>query len=131
MYTKGLDQNGREFSEVSIADFLDEDSIGYYYTIENGTIKISEDDVTTLTVRFYAKPATLTTLVDPSIDEYFHEVIVYGIVWRAHEDLQDEELSSYYQNKFSDELKRRMANQSNYEESNVRGGQMFVDQRLI
>lgn len=131
MYTNALDQNNREFTEVSIADFIDEDSIGYYYTIENGTIKVSEDDVTTLTVRFYAKPATLTTLVDPSIDEYFHEVIVYGVVWRMHEDLQDEELSSYYQNKFADELKRRMSNQSNYEESNQRGGQMFVDQRLI
>lgn len=131
MYTNAIDQNSREFVEVSIGDYLNDDLDGYFYTIENGAIKVSEDDVTTLTVRFYAKPETLTAVVDPSIDEYFHEVIVYGIVWRIHEDLQDEELSSYYQNKFTDELKRRMSNQSNYEESNQRGGQMFTDQRLI
>lgn len=131
MYTKAIDQNGREFVEVSIADFLDEDSIGNYYTIENGTIKVSEDDVTTLTVRFYAKPETLSDTVNPTIDEYFHEPLIYGVVWRMHEDLQDEELATYYQNKFGDELKRRMTNQSNYEESNQRGGQMFADQRLI
>lgn len=130
MYTNAIDQNNREFTEVSIADYLSDDS-GYYYTIENGTIKVSEDDVTSLTVRFYAKPETLSATVNPTIDEYFHEVIMYGVVWRMHEDLQDEELATFYQNKFTDELKRRMSNQSNYEESNQRGGQMFVDQRLI
>lgn len=125
------DQNGREFTEVSIADFHDDSIDGYFYTIEAGSLLVSEDDVTTLTVRFYAKPEALSDSVNPTIDEYFHEVIVYGVVWRMHEDLQDEELSTYYQNKFTDELKRRMSNQSNYEESNQRGGQMFTDQRLI
>ena len=131
MYTNAIDQNGREFVEVSIADFLNDDIVGYNYTVENGAIKVSEDDVTTLTLRFYAKPEALSDTVNPTVDEYFHEVIVYGVVWRMHEDLQDEELSTYYQNKFGDELKRRMSNQSNYEESNQRGGQMFTDQRLI
>lgn len=131
MYTMARDQNGREFTEVSIADFHDDTIGGYLYTIENGSILVNEDDVTTLTVRFYAKPEALSDSVNPTIDEYFHEVIIYGVVWRMHEDLQDEELSTYYLNKFTDELKRRMANQSNYEETNQRGGQMFTDQRLI
>lgn len=131
MYSNGIDQNGREFIEASIADFYNDDLSGYRYTIEAGSIKISETDVTALTVRFYAKPEDLTLVVNPTIDEYFHEVIMYGVIWRMHEDLQDEELSTYYQNKFNDELTRRMAAQSNYEESNQRGGQMFVDQRLI
>lgn len=131
MYTNAIDQNGREFVEVSIADFYNDDLSGYRYTVENGAIKVSETDVTTLVVRFYAKPETLSDSVNPTIDEYFHEVLVYGVVWRMHEDLQDEELATYYQNKFGDELKRRMSNQSNYEESNQKGGQMFTDQRLI
>ena len=131
MYTNAKDQNGREFVEVSIADFLNDDLDGYVYTIDSGTIKVSQNDVSTLTVRFYPKPETLTAVVDPSIDEYFHEPIMYGVVWRMHEDLQDEELATFYQNKFTDELNRRMATQSNYEESNQRGGQMFTDQRLI
>jgi len=131
MYTMATDQNGREFTEVSIADFHDDSIDGYFYTIENGSLLVNSDDVSSLTVRFYAKPAPLSDLVNPTIDEYFHEVIVYGVVWRLHEDLQDEELATYYQNKFTDELKRRMSNQSNYEETNQRGGQMFTDQRLI
>lgn len=131
MYTNAKDQNGREFVEVSIADFLNDDLDGYVYTIDNGTIKVSQDDVATLTVRFYAKPETLSDTVNPTVDEYFHEVIMYGVVWRMHEDLQDEELSTFYRNKFNDELNNRMAVQSTYEESNQRGGQMFTDQRLI
>ncbi len=131
MYTRGYDQDGREFTEISIADFHDDNRSGYFYTIENGQLLVSETDVTSLTVRYYAKPENLTEGSTPTIDEYFHEVIVYGTVWRMHEDLQDEELSTYYQRKFEEELNRRLANQSNYEESNQRGGQMFSEQRLI
>ena len=131
MYSRAIDQNGRDFEEVSIADFYDEENLSYRYAVDNGQIKVSEDDVSSLVVRFYTKPETLSDTVDPSIDEYFHEVIMYGVVWRMHEDLQDEELATYYQNKFEDELKRRIANQSSYEENNQRGGQMFTDQRLI
>ena len=131
MYTRAYDQDGREFTEISIADYHDDQRLGYFYTIEDGSLLVSEDDVTSLTVRYYAKPDTLVSGNTPSIDEYFHEVIMYGTVWRMHEDLQDEELSTYYQNKFEDELNRRLGNQSNYEESNQRGGQMFQEQRLI
>ena len=131
MYTRAYDQDGREFTEISIADYHDDGRDGYFYTIEDGSLLVSETDVTALTVRYYAKPDTLTTGSTPTIDEYFHEVIMYGTVWRMHEDLQDEELASYYQNKFEDELARRLGNQSNYEEANQRGGQMFAEQRLI
>lgn len=131
MYTRAYDQDGREFTEISIADYHDDQRQGYFYTIENGSLLVSENDVTSLTVRYYAKPDTLVSGNTPSIDEYFHEVIMYGTVWRMHEDLQDEELATYYQNKFEDELNRRLGNQSNYEESNQKGGQMFQEQRLI
>lgn len=130
MYTNAIDQSGNEYEEVSIADYEPIGSLPQY-TIESGEIKVNSLDVASLVVRFYTKPETLSSTVDPSIDEYFHEVIMYGVVWRMHEDLQDEELATYYQGKFDSELKRKISNQSNFEESNQRGGQMFSDQRLI
>ena len=131
MYTRAYDQDGREFTEISIADYHDDQRLGYFYTIEDGSLLVSETDVTSLTVRYYAKPETLTTGSTPTIDEYFHEVVMYGAVWRMHEDLQDEELATYYQKKFEDELTRRLSSQSNYEESNQKGGEMFQYQKLI
>jgi lipopolysaccharide export LptBFGC system permease protein LptF len=130
MYAKAVDQDGNEFEEVSIADFHQNEQ-HYVYTIDNGQLLISSDDVTTLTTRYFEQPETLTTTVNPSIDDYFHEVIVYGTIWRIHEDLQDEELATYYQTKFEEELTRRIAAQSSYEETNQRGGEMFGYQRLI
>lgn len=131
MYTKATDNNNEEYEEVSVADFHQFDDHDYIYTIENGQLRVSNEDISQLTVKYYEQPETLTESVNPSIDEYFHEVIVYGTVWRIHEDLQDEELSTYYQEKFEAELTRRIGNQSQYEESNQRGGEMFVEQRLI
>lgn len=130
MYSRAIDESNRQYEEVSVADFY-ENLTDYNYTIDDGSIMLSQTDATSLTVRYYAKPETLSGSVNPTIDEYFHEVIVYGIVWRAHEDLQDEELSAFYQQKFESELARRIGNQSNYEENNQRGGQMFNYQRLI
>jgi hypothetical protein len=131
MYTKATDDEGKEYEEVSIADFHQFDDLRPVYTIENEQIKLKNEDATSLVVRYYEQPERLSSVVDPSIDEYFHEVIVYGTVWRIHEDLQDEELATYYQEKFETELSRRISNQSQYEESNQRGGEMFVPQQLI
>jgi hypothetical protein len=131
MYTKATDEEGKEYEEVSIADFHQFDDLRPVYTIQNDQILVKNEDAASLVVRYYEQPERLAVNVDPSIDEYFHEVIVYGTVWRIHEDLQDEELATYYQEKFESELSRRIGNQSQYEESNQRGGEMFVPQSLI
>lgn len=131
MYSRAKDQDNNEYEEVSIADFNREDNFGLNYTIEDGTLKVNSDSVTTLTVWFYAEPEELTDSVDPSIDPYFHELIVYGIVWRMHEDLQDEELANYYQTKFDELLQQRAGAQSTYEETNVRGGELFSHQSFF
>ena len=131
MYSRAKDQDNNEYEEVSIADFNREDNYGLNYTIEEGELKVNSTSATSLTVWFYAEPDALTSGNTPSIDAYFHEVIVYGIVWRMQEDLQDEELSNYYQAKFEEELVRRMGSQSTYEESNQRGGELFSNQRFI
>lgn len=130
MYAKAVDADDNEYEEFSIADYHLQE-FDYGYTIDNGQLLVSDTDITSLTVRYYEQPETLTETTDPSIDSYFHEPIVYGIVWRIHEDLQDEELAEYYKNKFDEEMQKRLSRQSTYEESNQRGGEMFSYQRLI
>lgn len=130
MYTVAEDNDQNFYTEVSIADYLKTERTDVY-TIENGTILVKNEEASTLTVKFYAQPETLTASQNPTIDPYFHECIVYGTVWRLHEELQDEELSEYYQNKFETELTRRMSSQSTYEEANQSGGEMFTYQSLI
>ena len=130
MYSKALDADLNEFEEVSIADYNQND-FERVYTIEEGSLLVNKTDITSLTVRYYEQPETLTSSVDPSIDDYFHEVIIYGGIWRVQEDLQDEELAEFYQNRFESELTRRIASQSSYEETNQRGGEMFGYQQLI
>lgn len=129
-YAKAIDVNGNEYEEFSIADYHQQtNNLGY--TVDTGVILVSDTNLTSLTVRYYEQPETLTALVDPSIDPYFHESIVYGTIWRLHEDLQDEELSTYYKGIFEEDLKARIASQSTYEEANQRGGEMFGYQQLI
>ena len=53
-------------------------------------------------------------------------------LYRNHSlNLQDEELATFYKQKFNNELNERIANQSNYEETNQRGAVMFNYQKLI
>ena len=89
------------------------------------------DTTTSLVIKYFPQPAALTAVVNPTIDSYFHEPIVYGGMYRAYEDLQDETLMEFYQARFKQEMKDRLAVQSGYEEKNKTGGVMFTDQRLI
>ena len=130
MYSRTIDSDNNQFAEMSIADYHQTDPLSAF-TIDEGDLLITDTEVTLLTIRYYIEPATLTAAVNPSIDEYLHEPIVYGIVWRIHEDLQDEELSTHYKKKFDEELSRRLTSQSAYEEANQRGGEMFGYQTLI
>lgn len=130
MYGDAVDSSDNFYPEVPIEDFHRE-QLERMVTVEAGELKVYPDDVTSLTVRFWPKPDTLTNAVNPTIDEYLHEPIVYGILWRAHEDLQDEELSTFYKQKFNNELNEKLAVQSAYEETNQRGAVMFNYQRLI
>jgi hypothetical protein len=130
LYGKPLDSSNNSFEEVTIDDF-DQENLNRMVTIEGGDIKVFPIDTTSLTIKYYPQPQDLSAAQNPTIDTYFHEVIVYGIMARAHEDLQDEELSKFYMDKYENELVRRMAHQSNYEEANQRGGQLFAPQGLV
>ena len=129
-YGEAVGNDGNLYTEVSINDFVKE-TIPYAYTIEDGEIKCSDTTVANLTMKYWPKPDELVSGSTPSINEYFHEPIIYGAMSRAYEDLQDEELSAFYKNKFSTELGERLAAQSVYEETNQKGAVMFTHQNLI
>jgi hypothetical protein len=124
LYTDPVDVNGNFYPEVAIANFLrlnDE----YGVTIENGEIKVSPATTTSVDIKYYPTYATLTSNVNPTIDEYLHEPIVYGTLARAFEDLQDPEMSQFYANKYETMMKSRLDNLSNYEEDAQKGNTMF------
>lgn len=130
LYGSGKDSSDNNYEEVSIEDF-DNKTLGKMMTIEGNTLKVSPMDVSSIAIKYYPTFSALTVASTPSVNEYFHECMVYGILERAFEDLQDESLSAYYKAKYESEVARRAATQSNYEEGNTRGGQMFSYQQLI
>jgi hypothetical protein len=126
LYTDAIDSNDNIFPEVSIADFVRKEAGGENcVTIEGGTIKASPTTTASLVIKYYPTYETLTASVNPTIDEYLHEPIIYGTLARAYEDLQDPELSQFYSNKFDTMLDKKLSVLSNYEENAERGGQMF------
>lgn len=130
LYGEGYDTSSNSFDEVSIADFTREE-FDRAMTVENGTLKVYPITTPTLAIKYYPKPATLTSGVNPTIDDFFHEAIVYGATYRCHEDLQDETLGQFYRGLFKQEMMDRLEAQSGYEELNQRGGSFFTEQRLV
>lgn len=130
LYGSAQNSGNQTFEEVTIEDF-DNNSLPYMVTIEGGQIKAYPTTTPSLTIKYYPTFAPLTSGSNPSIDEYFHECIVYGILERAFEDLQDESLSSFYRSKYESMVTSKTGIQSNYEEGNQKGGQMFTYQQLI
>lgn len=118
------------YPEMSILDFVrntDQNAIA----VDGANLKIYPALSKTLTVRYWPTYLDLSVSQNPTIDSYFHELIIYGILYRALEDLQDEELSKYYRDKYESEFKLKREALSQYEENNVRGGQMFHPIQVI
>lgn len=130
LYGSGKDSGDNNYEEVSIEDF-DNKVLDRMMTVEGATLKIYPTDVSSIAIKYYPTFSTLTVASTPSVNEYFHECMVYGILERAFEDLQDESLSAFYRAKYKSEIAERSAIQSNYEEGNVRGSQMFSYQQLL
>ncbi len=130
LYGSAKDSSDNVFEEVSIEDF-DNKTLDRMITVEGGSFKCYPTSTASLQIKYYPATTTLTSGSTPSVNEYFHECIVYGILMRAFEDLQDESLSAYYAGKYESEVTKRISTQSNYEESNARGGAMFSYQQLI
>jgi len=130
LYGSAKDSSDIVFEEVTIEDF-DNKTLDRMITVEGGQFKCYPTTTTSLQVKYYPTFQTLTAGSTPSVNEYFHECLIYGILERAFEDLQDESLSAYYKSKYETMIQQRTATQSNYEEGNQRGGQLFTYTRLI
>lgn len=130
LYGDAFDTANNFYPEMTIEDFKKE-TLNYGVTIEAGTIKVLPNTVASLTIKYWPTFADMTSAVNPSIPTYFHECIVYGILYRAFEDLQDWELSKFFREKYESELKQKIETMSNYEENNVRSSQMFSAQNLL
>lgn len=115
---------GDIYPEMSIADFARNQSQNAT-VVEDGELKTYPANSFTLQIKYWPSFAAMTVDVKPTVDPYFHELIVYGILYRAYEDLQDEELSKYYRDKYENEFKLKKSGRSNYDETNQRGGSMF------
>ena len=118
------------YQEKSIADF---DSAPYDYgvTVEGGQLKVSPSSTTSIRIKYWKNTSLLTTVQDPTINEAFHELIIYGGLYRIHQDLQNESLAQFYRELYKEEFADRQSAISNYQEDNNRGGQMFNGRSIL
>jgi hypothetical protein len=119
------------FEEVSIADFARADNEGQIMTIEGGVLKVQPDTTTQIIVKYYPTYAALTAVQDPQINSYLHELIIYGAMYRIHEDLQNEAMRAYYEGVFKQKFLEKTSALSNYETDNADGGSLFNGIRII
>jgi len=131
LYGDAYDSTGNNFfPELSIADFQKK-TLSQSVTVEGGIIKVYPTTQASIIIKYYPTLATLTNGSTSTLNSYLHELIIYGILFRAFEDLQDTEMSKFYTDKYELELVKKSSAQSNYEEENQRGGQMFTEQLLV
>lgn len=118
------------YPELSIQDF-GRITTGNAVTIREGSIYCYPVKNVTLQIKYYPSFVQMSIIQNPTIDPYFHELIIYGILFRAYEDLQDEELSKYYEDKYEAKFTTKRNAKSQYEESSQRGGSMFNEIPII
>lgn len=131
LYTDAVDTNLNVYPELSISDFARNGNLGNGLAVEGGTLKVSPLSVASLPIKYYPTFAALSASSDPAFNEYFEEPILYGMMYRAYEDLQDVELSKEFKQKYDDMIKERISVLSNYEEDAQRGGVMFNGLSII
>lgn len=110
------------YPNISINDF-DRGNDGS--TIEDGKLKVSNTALGSINIKYYQTFPTLTASENPAIDGYFHELLIYGVLERAYEDLQDEQMSKLYADKMTAKLADKQDTNSRYEEENQSGGALF------
>lgn len=120
------------YNEKSLADF-DRTDDDYSFTIDkrNNQILVRPTSTSTLILRFWPTYTALSSNQNPEINEYLHELIIWGSLARIHEDLQNEQLAEYYDQKYEQKLEKKIGNLSVYEEENQGGNEFFSYQKLI
>lgn len=117
--------------EKSIADFDRAIEGEYGITIESNQIKVNPSTASQIIIKYYPSYNALTASQNPELNSYLHELIIYGAMYRIHEDLQNENMRQYYKTVYEQELLNKTSAISNYQEDNSDGGQLFNGIRII
>lgn len=118
-------------NEKSIADFDRAEEGEYGITVEQGTLKVNPTTLASVLIKYYPTYDALTASQDPEINSYLHELIIYGAMYRIHEDLQNEAMRAYYENVYRTKFIEKTSALQNYETDNSDGGQLFNGIRII
>lgn len=118
-------------NEMSIADFDRAEEGEYGITIEQATLRANPSTFASVLIKYYPTYAELTTSQNPAINPYFDELIIYGAMYRIHEDLQNEAMRAYYEGVYNQKLLEKTGALQNYETDNADGGQLFNGIRII
>lgn len=124
LYADGLDANTNVFPEFGLGDFARLNSRNGI-TVDAGVLKVSPTTTTSLTVRYYPAVLTLSGAQNPTVNGFLTELLVYGTVYRAFEDLQDLDMAAYYEGKYETKMLQKGKIISNFEENGQRGGTLF------
>lgn len=122
--------NKTPYAEKSIGEFDGEDA-GPAMAVIGGALKVVPSTTASLIIRYYPSYPALDTIENPDVHPYFHELIIYGAIWRILEDLQDEARSAYYRSIYEAEFAKKSNSLSNYQEDNQGGNSLFNGIRII
>lgn len=122
--------NKTPFPEKSVMEFDGED-VGPAIAVIGGALKVIPTSTASLNIRFYPSYEALSTIENPEVHPYFHELIIYGAMARILEDLQDEARSAYYRSIYETEFTKKSNSLSNYQEDNQGGNSLFNGIRII
>jgi len=130
-YGSPKDNNGNIIRVVPLQNVIRAASSERVCSRMGQEVKLPTDSqISSLEVVYYAKYDALTVANSPETDETFDEPMIYGIVYRALEDLQDPELSTYYKGLYDNMILDRASFLSSYEE-NATEGEIFTPVRFI
>jgi hypothetical protein len=118
-------------NEKSIADFDRAENGEYGITIEQGTLRVNPSTLASVLIKYYPTYAALTPTQNPEVNGYLHELIIYGALYRIHEDLQDASMRAYYEGVYNQLFAKKTGALQNYQEDNNDGGQLLNGIRII
>ena len=118
------------YEEKSIA-YFDREPENEAITIEGNQIKVNPSSTSQIIIKYYPSYDPLTTTQNPEVNEYLHEPIIYGAMYRILEDMQEFDKAALVEKAYESKIAKRTSVISNYQEENAGGGQMFNGIRII
>lgn len=121
---------GNTYNFVDLEDFRNKAHDRMLCRI-GSSLYVYPSTVSLLYTDYYKKLDDMTSGGTCPLDSSLQELLVYGILYRAFEDLQDFDLSKYYRDKFELEFGVKGQTISFSEEQPQEGGSMFNGIKII